>query len=156
MNILKIGDFRPLLHKNGLNLGILRPYFLKKWHKITNFQNFQKSLLNFGTLYDVVMWYKFQLIWTKIECADTFGVRYLKMSILSVFYKRSCQNRELQNAIIFEQKLILTFRKKPLLPHGDLSNKPNMNFLTRTPPIALMFFQHLLIKRSANRTLISA
>ena len=32
------------------------------------------------------------------------------------FCKRSYQSRELQNAITFERKLILTFRKKPLSP----------------------------------------
>ena len=50
-------------------LGILRPFFVQKWHKIANFQNFQKNLLNFGALYGVVIWCKFQLIWTKIEGA---------------------------------------------------------------------------------------
>ena len=60
----------------------LRPFFVQNWHKITNFQNFQKA---FVPLYGVVIWCKFQLIWTKIEGADTFGVKYLKMSILSVF-----------------------------------------------------------------------
>ena len=45
---------------------------------------------------------KFQLIWTKIEGADTFGLKYLKMSILSVFYRRSYQNHELQNVITSE------------------------------------------------------
>ena len=58
---------------------------MKNWHKIANFQNFQKSLLNFVPLYGVVIWCKFQLILTKIEGADTFGVNYLKMSILSSF-----------------------------------------------------------------------
>ena len=62
--------------KNGLNLGILRPFFVQKWHKITNFQNFQKSLFNFVHLYGVVIWCKFQLIRTKIEGADRFGVKY--------------------------------------------------------------------------------
>ena len=71
--------------------------------------------------YGVVIWCKFQLIWTKIEGADTFGVKYLKMSILSVFYKRSYQNCELQNANTFERKLVLTFRKKPLFTLIEIS-----------------------------------
>ena len=66
------------------------------------------------TVHSVIIWCKFQLIWTKIEGADMFGVKYLKMSILSVFYERSYQNRELQNAITFERKSILTVCKKPL------------------------------------------
>ena len=94
----------------------MRPFFVQKWHKIANFQNFQKSLLNFGPLYGVVMWCKFQLIWTKIEGADTFGVKYLKISICLLFCKRFYQNRELQNAMTFKRKLILTFRKKHLFP----------------------------------------
>ena len=60
---------------------------MQQWHKIANFRNFQKSLLNFDPLYGVVIWCKFQLIWTKIEGADTFGVKYLKISILSVFLR---------------------------------------------------------------------
>ena len=58
---------------------------------------------------------KFQLIWTKIEGADTFGVIHLKISILSVFHRRSYQNRDLQNEITFKQNLNLTFCKKLLL-----------------------------------------
>ena len=88
MKILKIGDFMPLLHKNDLKMPKLRPFFVQKWHKIDNFQNLQESLLNFVYHYGVVIWCKFQLIWTKIEGADTFGVKYLKMSILSVFFIR--------------------------------------------------------------------
>ena len=87
------------------------------WKKI---QNFEESFLNFVLLYGVVMRCKFQLIWTKIEGSDTFGVKYLKsisqISILSVFYKRSYQSSKLQNAITFEWKLGLRFHKKPLLP----------------------------------------
>ena len=62
----------------------------------------------------MVVWWKFQLFWTKIEGADTFGVKYLKITILSVFYKRFYRNRELQNAITFEQNRILTFCKNLL------------------------------------------
>ena len=62
----------------------------------------------------MVVWCKFQLFWTKIEGADTFGVKYLKITILSVFYKRFYRNRELQNAITFEQNRILTFCKNLL------------------------------------------
>ena len=49
---------------------------------------FKKASLTFVSLlylFGVVTWCKIQLIWTKIEGADTFGVKYLKMSILSVF-----------------------------------------------------------------------
>ena len=75
----------PICTKNYQKMPKLGPFFVKNWHKIANFKNVQKRLLNFVPLYDVVIWCKFQLIWTKIEGADTFGVKYLKMSILSVF-----------------------------------------------------------------------
>ena len=45
--------------KNSLNLVILRSFFVLKWLKIINFQNFQKTLLNFVHLYSVVIWCKF-------------------------------------------------------------------------------------------------
>ena len=67
-----------------------------------------------GFLY--ILMCKFQSIWTKIEVAGTFGVKYLKILILSDFYKRSYQNRKLQKAITFERKLIRTLCKKPLFP----------------------------------------
>ena len=75
--------------KNDLKMPKLRQFFVQKWHEIAILQNFQKNLLNFGPLYGVVILCKFQLIWTKFEGADTFGVKYLKISILSVFYMRS-------------------------------------------------------------------
>ena len=106
---------------------------MKKLHKIANFQNFQKSLLNFAPLHGVVIWCKFQLMWTKIEGADTFGVKYLKMSILSLFCKRSYQNWEFQTAITFEQKLILIFRKKLL----EISQINPTWIFWPGPPIAL-------------------
>ena len=58
---------------------------MQKWHRIANFQNVQKSLPNFVSLYSVVIWCEFQLIWTKIEGAGTFDVKYLKMSIFFRF-----------------------------------------------------------------------
>ena len=57
------------------------------------------------------------------------------------FYKRSYQNRELQNAITFEQKLILTFRKKPLFPLMKIFQiNPTRFCWTVLPPIALSPF----------------
>ena len=55
--------------KNGLALGIFRQFLCKNFCV-----NFQKKL--------VQILYKFQLIWTKIEGADMFEVKYFKMSIL--------------------------------------------------------------------------
>ena len=58
------------------------------------------------------------------------GVKYLKISILFIFYVRSYKSRELQNVITFERKLILAFRKKPLLPLMEVFQ---YGFLTLTP-----------------------
>ena len=52
-----------------------------------------------------------------------------KFDFFSFFYKRSYQNRELQSAITFERKLILTFCKKPLFPLMELfQTTQNENF----------------------------
>ena len=59
------------------------------------------------------------------------------MPILSVFYKRSYQNRELQNAITFERKLILKFRKKPLFPLNDIFQISPTWIFWPGPPTAL-------------------
>ena len=37
--------------KNWLNSGFCRPFLVQNWHKIANFQNFQKSSLKFVPLY---------------------------------------------------------------------------------------------------------
>ena len=50
---------------------------MQNWHKISNFQNFQKVSLKFVPLYGMAIWCKFQLILTKIEVADKFGVNFL-------------------------------------------------------------------------------
>ena len=78
----------------------------------------------------------------KIEGADTINVRYLKMSILSVFsYKRSFQNRELPNAITVEWKLILTFCKKPLFPLTEIFQiSPTLIFYPYPLPYRLKLF----------------
>ena len=59
--------------------------FVRKLDNTVTFQYFLKSQRDFVPLYHVVIWCKFQLIWTKIEGADTFGVKYCKTSNLSVF-----------------------------------------------------------------------
>ena len=63
-----------------------------------------------------MIWCKFQLHRTKIDKLVQIYLEYLKIEIFPIFYKRSYQNRELRNAITFEQRLILTFCKKPLFP----------------------------------------
>ena len=59
----------------------------------------------------------------------------------SIFYKRSYQNCELQSAIAFERKLILTLCKKPLFPLMELfqiTQNENFDPDQIPPPIALM------------------
>ena len=62
----------------------LRPFFLQKFHKVVNFQKAPWTLFHCG----LVIWCKFQLIGTTIEGAVTFGVKYLKMLILFLFFIR--------------------------------------------------------------------
>ena len=71
--------------KNDLRWLNVGHFSCKSGIKSPMFKNFKKSFLNFVHHYCVVIWCKFQLIWTKVQGADTFGVIYLKMSILSVF-----------------------------------------------------------------------
>ena len=66
--------------KNCHNLGILRSFFVKKWHAIANFQ---KNLLNFAPLYCVVIWCKFQLIRTKIQKLHQQKCRVIKILTLA-------------------------------------------------------------------------
>ena len=65
--------------ENNKEIPKLRLFFMKKWHNIVNFHNSQKSLPNFAPLHDVVIWCKFQTIWSKLEGTDTFGIKVLKM-----------------------------------------------------------------------------
>ena len=92
------------------------------------FKIFKKASLTLFP-YGVVIWYKFQLIWTK---------KYLKMSILSVFYKRFYQNCKLQNAITSEHELILKFCKKFLIPLKEIFQISPTCFFGPNPPIALI------------------
>ena len=64
--------------------------------------DFQKSPLYFVSL-KVCSVLIPAIFLTKFECFDWNGMKYFKMLIFSIFYKRSYQNRKLQNAIIFER-----------------------------------------------------
>ena len=128
----------PLFSNNHFNLGIFRPFFVQKWHKIANFQNFQKNLLNFGALYGVVIWCKFQLIWTKIEGADTFGVKYLIMLILSIFSQEILPKSRTSKCDNFWMKINCTFPKKLLIPLEDTFQiRSTWIFLPWSPPYRL-------------------
>ena len=61
----------------------LRPFFLK----MANFQDLHNYLLDFIPQCCVFIWCKFQLIWTKIEGADTFGVKYHIVNFVRFFVR---------------------------------------------------------------------
>ena len=59
-------------------------FFVQKWQKSPIFIILKKAFLYAVLLYAVVIWCKCQLILSNIEGADAFGVKVLKMSILTV------------------------------------------------------------------------
>ena len=109
-----------------------KSYRILKFAFLVGFLTKNRQNLHFEIFYAFVyiyrvIWNKFQLIWTKIEGADTFVIKNLA-SILSVFHKRSYHSRVLQNAIPLERKLILTSRKKPLFLMEIFQISPKLLF----------------------------
>ena len=93
-------------YHDHLKINNFRSFFMKNWHKTVNFQNFEIRLSEFVPLFDVVIWCKVQPISTKIEGAETYGIKYCKTSNLYILYMTYNQNSELQNAITFQWNLI--------------------------------------------------
>ena len=118
-------------------------FSLRNSHNSAIFQNIKNSEIQIVSIYVRRLWCKFQQNRTKIATPDTFCVKYFKFQFFGIFYKRSYQNRELQNAITSERGWILTFRKKLLFLLIEIFQMSSTWFFWPWPPYRLKLYGRL-------------
>ena len=147
---MKIDHFILILHGIIARTAIFAIFFHKNRHKSDIFQSIKKSEIQIVSIYDRMLWCKFQQNRTKNATPDTFCVKYSKFHIFVFFYKRFYVTHELKKGITSESGWILTFCKKPLFHHVEICQISSTWFFWPWPPYRLNPLINPLISRCEN------